>query len=81
MCYCLLDPGSEWHLHRDWFKNSAIADLLGEDDSVASKNTLYRCLEKFKAMQMIDVHVPTTDERVLIPPRYTQPEKDLQLRR
>jgi transposase len=46
VCYRLLDPGSEWRLHRDWFKNSALADLLGEDDSVAAKNTLYRCLDK-----------------------------------
>lgn len=44
--YRLLDPGSEWRLHRDWFKNTAMADLLGEDDSVAAKNTLYRCLDK-----------------------------------
>jgi len=36
-------------------------------------------LEKFKAMQMIDVHLPTTDGRNLILPRHTQPEKDLQL--
>ena len=44
--YRLLDPGSEWRLHRDWFKNCAMADLLGEDDSVAAKDTLYRCLDK-----------------------------------
>ena len=44
--YRLLDPGSEWRLHRDWFKNSAMADLLSEDDSIAAKNTLYRCLDK-----------------------------------
>jgi transposase len=36
-------------------------------------------LEKFKAVQMIDVHLPTTDGRVLILPRYTQPEKDILL--
>ena len=36
-------------------------------------------LEKFKAMQMIDVHLPTTDNRNLILPRYTQPEQDIQL--
>lgn len=36
-------------------------------------------LEKFKSMQMIDVHLPTTDGRNLILPRYTQPEKDLLL--
>jgi len=44
--YRLLDPGSEWRLHRDWFKTSAMADLLGEDDSIAAKDTLYRCLDK-----------------------------------
>ena len=44
--YRLLDPGSEWRLHRDWFTNSAMADLLGEDDSIATKDTLYRCLDK-----------------------------------
>ena len=36
-------------------------------------------LEKFKTMQMVDVHLPTTDGRKLIMPRYTQPEKDLKL--
>ena len=43
--YRLVDPGSEWRLHRDWFKTSAMGDLLGEDDSVAAKDTLYRCLD------------------------------------
>ena len=46
VAYRLLDPGSEWRLHRDWFKGSAMAALLSEDDSVAAKNTLYRCLDK-----------------------------------
>jgi len=36
-------------------------------------------LEKFASMQMIDVHVPTTDGRELIMTRTTQPEPDLQL--
>jgi len=36
-------------------------------------------LEKFAAVQMVDVHLPTTDGRQLVLPRYTQPEKDLQL--
>jgi hypothetical protein len=47
--YRLLDPGSEWRLHRQWFDRSAMADLLGEDASVAGKNTLYRCLDKVLA--------------------------------
>ena len=36
-------------------------------------------LDKFRSIQMIDVHLPTTDKREVILSRYTQPEKDLQL--
>ena len=36
-------------------------------------------VEKFAAVQMIDVHLPTTDGRHVILPRYTQPEKELQV--
>jgi len=36
-------------------------------------------LEKFSAIQMIDVHLPTTDGREVILSRYTQPEKDQQM--
>ncbi len=44
--YRLIDPGSEWRLHRQWFENSAVADLLDEDYSLAAKDTLYRCLDR-----------------------------------
>lgn len=44
--YRLIDPGSEWRLHRHWFKNSALPDLLEEDFSLAQKDNLYRCLDK-----------------------------------
>jgi hypothetical protein len=46
VCYRLIDPGSEWKLHRLWFVKSAMADLLGEDDAVAMSDTLYRGLDK-----------------------------------
>jgi len=36
-------------------------------------------LEKFAAVKMIDVHVPTVDNREIILTRYTEPEPDLQL--
>ena len=36
-------------------------------------------LEKLAAMQMIDVELPTTDNRVVVLSRYTEPEKDLLL--
>ena len=49
MCYRLIDPGSEWRLHRLWFEQSAMADLLGADYALAEKNALYRCLDKLLA--------------------------------
>jgi hypothetical protein len=43
--YRLVDPGSEFRFHREWFLSSAVGDLLGEDFSVAAKNKPYRCLD------------------------------------
>jgi transposase len=42
----LVDPGSEWRLHRQWFDQSAMDQLLGQDFAVASKDRLYRCLDR-----------------------------------
>ena len=36
-------------------------------------------IEKFAAVQMLDVHIPTTDGRALVLTRYTQPERELTL--
>src|SRR5207248_2171766 len=47
--YRLVDPGSEWRLHRQWYAQNAIGDLLGEDFAVAGKDNLYRCLDKLLA--------------------------------
>ena len=41
--------------------------------------TARSALEKFAAVQMIDVHIPTTDGRELSLTRYTQPEPELKL--
>jgi transposase len=46
VCYRLIDPGSEWRLHRLWFEHSAMGDLLGADYALVEKNALYRCLDK-----------------------------------
>ena len=46
VAYRLIDPGSEWRLHRQWFDSSAMADLLDSDFALAEKNTLYRCLDR-----------------------------------
>jgi transposase len=42
----LIDPGSEFRLHRQWFDQSAMAELLGVDFAVAEKDRLYRCLDR-----------------------------------
>ncbi len=46
VAYRLLAPGSEWRLHREWFRRSALADLLGEDAGVAEIHKLYRCHDR-----------------------------------
>jgi hypothetical protein len=44
--YQLIKPGSEWHLHRTWYGQSAMGDLLGEDNQGIPYQNLYRCLDK-----------------------------------
>jgi hypothetical protein len=46
VCYRLIDPGSEWRLHRQWYEQSAMGDLLGEDFGLVQIDKLYRCLDK-----------------------------------
>ena len=45
VCYHLIDPGSDWRLHRHWYEHSALRDLLGSD-RVISDDKLYRCLDR-----------------------------------
>ncbi len=42
----LIDPGSEFRVHRQWFDQSAMDVLLGQDFAVAEKDRLYRCLDR-----------------------------------
>lgn len=44
--YRLIDPGSEWRLHRHWFDHTAMADLLGGDATLADPHRLYACHDK-----------------------------------
>ena len=48
MCYQLVEPGSDWRLHRHWYEHSALGDLLGGPE-ILSSDTLYRCLDKLAA--------------------------------
>jgi hypothetical protein len=45
----LLEPGSEFRVHRQWFDQTAMAELLGSDFAVAEKDRLYRCLDRLLA--------------------------------
>jgi transposase len=42
----LLEPGSEFRVHRHWFVESAMDALLEENFAVADKDRLYRCLDR-----------------------------------
>ena len=42
----LIDPGSEFRVHRQWFDQSAMAELLEADFAVAEKDRLDRCLDR-----------------------------------
>jgi hypothetical protein len=43
VAYRLIAPGSEWHLHREWFSKCALGDLLGADFALADSHKLYAC--------------------------------------
>jgi transposase len=45
----LLEPGSEFRVHRHWFVESAMDALLEADFTVAGKDRLYRCLDRIVA--------------------------------
>ena len=43
--YRLLDPGSEWRLHREWYLQSAMPDLLGAGYELVEIHKRSRCLD------------------------------------
>ena len=47
--YRLIAPGSEWRLHRQWFRDTAMADLLGADFGLAEAHKLYACHDRLLA--------------------------------
>ena len=42
----LIKPGSEFYIHHHWFDQTAMAALLDCDYEIASKDRLYRCLDR-----------------------------------
>ena len=51
-------------------------DLAGAVASTGTRTESAAVLDKFAAIQMLDVHFPTTDGRTLILSRYTHQEPD-----
>jgi transposase len=41
----LCDPASEFRVHRQWFADTAMGELLGLGEEAAGKDRLYRCLD------------------------------------
>lgn len=46
VAYRLIEPGSEWKCHRQWYDRSAMGDLLGEDFCWGGKDQLYLVLDR-----------------------------------
>jgi len=46
VCARLIRPSSEWYVHREWYRQSAMGDLLGMDREIVPKNALYHCHDR-----------------------------------
>lgn len=44
--YRLIEPGSEWRCHRQWYERSAMGDLLGQGLVWGGKDQLYAVLDR-----------------------------------
>ena len=74
-----LEPRIQAHLFVSFLAYCLQVTLKARLRRTANGLTPRAVLEKFAAVQMIDVHLPTTDGREIVMTRHTQPEKDLQL--
>ena len=77
--YHQLDARIEAHLFVAFMAYCLQVTLKHRLRALAPGLTPRAVLEKMATLQMVDVHLPTTDGRHLILSRYTQPEKDQQL--
>jgi transposase len=74
-----LEPRIEAHIFIAFLAYCLHVTLRRRLYALAPGLTPRSVLGKFAAVQMIDVHVPTTDRRELLLTRYTQPEPELKL--
>ncbi|EGV16152.1 transposase IS4 family protein [Thiocapsa marina 5811] len=77
--YHQLDRRIEAHIFVTFLAYCLQVTLKARLRPLAPGLTPRSALEKFAAIQMVDVHLPTTDGRTLILSRYTEPEPDQQL--
>jgi transposase len=77
--YHQLDHRIEAHIFVAFIAYCLQVTLKFQARQLAPGLTPRAILEKLSAIQMVDVHLPTTDGRHLILPRYTQPDPDQQL--
>jgi hypothetical protein len=69
----------EAHIFIAFLAYCLLATLRCRLQALAPGLTPRSVFEKFAGVQMIDVHIPTTDGRELVLERYTEPERDLKL--
>lgn len=77
--YHQTDDRIDAHIFVSFISYCLFVTLKHKAKQAAPGLTARAVLEKFSAMQMVDVHLPTTDGRHLILPRYTQPDRDQKL--
>jgi hypothetical protein len=70
------EPRIEAHIFVAFLAYCLQVSLKAQLRGLAHGITPAEVIAKFKTMQMVDVHVPTSDGRELVLSRYTQPEPD-----
>jgi hypothetical protein len=70
------EPRIEAHIFVAFLAYCLRLTLKAQLKRLAHGITPHEVIAKFKTIQMVDVHVPTTDGRDLVLSRYTQPEPD-----
>lgn len=74
-----LEPRIEAHIFIAFLAYCLHVTLARRLHALAPGLTPRSAIEKFAAIQMIDLHLPTTDGRELLLTRYTEPEPELKL--
>jgi hypothetical protein len=77
--YHQLEHRVEAHILIAFLAYCLLISLKNRLQALAPGLTPRAVLEKLATIQMLDVYFPTTDGRLLVMPRYTQPEPDQQL--